>query len=289
MDMVVKGHPYAKAALDIALYDLAGKILEVPVYQFLGGKIREKIPIAHMIGLMKPDDAWREANRVCAEGIGTLQVKGGQDIARDVQLISDLRTKLGSKVTLRLDANQSYPNSKIAIQAIKQMEDCGLDLVEQPVEGTDSMTQVTAAVNCLTIADESVWSLHDALAITRTRAADALSIYIGKSGGLLNAKKITVIAEAGQLLCDINGSLELGVGNAANLHLAVSSKAIGLASVLPVNGPEGREPTQFAGRYFSDDIVHEPFKYKDGNVIIMDEPGLGVEVDEVKIKRYRVA
>jgi muconate cycloisomerase len=148
---------------------------------------------------------------------------------------------------------------------------------------------VTAAVSRPTIADESVWSPQDALDIAQAKAADALSIYIGKSGGLLKAKKIAAIAEAAQLPCDVNGSIELGVGNAANLHLAASSKAITLACVLPINGPEGKGPTRFAGRYFSDDIVREPFQYEDGHVLISNQPGLGVAVDAAKIERYRVA
>jgi muconate cycloisomerase len=238
---------------------------------------------------MEPEQALQEADKVFEEGIGTLQVKGGIDVDRDMQLISDLRTRLGDQVTLRLDANQGYPTPKLAIQSIEQMEDYGLDLVEQPVEGISAMAQVTAAVSCMTIADESVWSPQDALAIAHIKAADALSIYIGKSGGLLKAKKIAVISEAAQLLCDVNGSLELGVGNAANLHLAASSKSIELASVLPINGPAGKGSTHFAGRYFSDDIVREPFRYEDGHVILSDQPGLGMEVDEAKVERYRIA
>ena len=289
MDRVVKGHPYAKAAIEIALYDLAGKLLEVPVYQLLGGKVREKIPIAHMLGLMAPAQAIPEAERVAAEGIRAFQVKGGLDINRDIQLISALRARLGDQINLRLDANQGYPTPKVAIQAIRRMEADGLNLVEQPVEGISGLAQVTAAVSCLVIADESVWTPQDALTIAQTHAVDALSIYIGKAGGLLKAKKISDIAEAARLRCDVNGSLELGVGNAANLHLAAATKVIDLANVIPINGPAGQGPTEFAGRYFADDIVREPFKYADGFVIISDQPGLGVEVDEAKIERYRVA
>lgn len=288
MDRFVKGHPYAKAAVEVALFDLAGKILGVPAYQLLGGKVRDKIPVAHMLGLMPPEQALIEAEAVVAEGIATLQVKGGQDFDRDIKLVRALRAKFGDEITLRLDANQGYATPKQAIQIIRQMQQDGLNLVEQPVQGVAALAQVTAAVDCLVVTDEGIWTPQDALALARNRAVDALSIYVGKSGGLLKARKITVIAEAAQLPCDVNGSLELGVGNAANLHLAACAGALTLASVIPINGPEGKNPTRAAGRYFADDIVSEPFEYRDGCLIISDRPGLGVKVDEAKVERYRL-
>jgi len=289
MDRFVKGHLYAKAAVEIALFDLAGKILNVPVYQLLGGKVRDKVPVTHMLGITDPEQVIAEAELVLADGVRSFQVKGGQDINRDIRLVESLRTRFGDEVTLRLDANQGYGAPKYAIQAIKRMQDFNLNIVEQPVEGVAALAQVTAAAECLVITDEGVWTPQDALALAQAQAVDGLSLYLGKSGGLLKAKKIAIIAEAAQLLCDVNGSLELGVGNAANLQLAACTPPLTLASVIPINGPAMNGPTKTAGRYFADDIICQPFEYKDGCLIISDRPGLGVEVDETKIETYRVA
>jgi muconate cycloisomerase len=87
---------------------------------------------------------------------------------------------------------------------------------------------------------------------------------------------------------DLNGALELGIGNAANLHVALASPAELLPSVIPVNAPAGAFSTKTAGRYFQDDIVTAPFPFENGSLLLNDAPGLGVEVDVEKVERYCV-
>jgi muconate cycloisomerase len=108
MDKLVRGYPYAKAAIDVAMHDALGKLYGVPVHALLGGLVRRAIPVAHSLGLMEIDAAVAEAQAVIAEGIGTLKVKVGVDAARDIALVERLRTTLGPKVRLRVDANQGY-------------------------------------------------------------------------------------------------------------------------------------------------------------------------------------
>src|SRR5581483_1800998 len=135
MDRAVKGYPYAKAALDMALYDAAGKALGVPAYDLLGGCYRRRIPVAHSIGLMEID--------------------------KDVELVRRIRDAAGPDVEITVDANQGYDSPKTAINAIRAMEEYRLLFMEQPVEGLDAMAQVATSVKTPIMADESAWTPQD--------------------------------------------------------------------------------------------------------------------------------
>jgi muconate cycloisomerase len=287
MDKSVRGYPYAKAAIDMALYDAAGKALGVPVYQLLGGCFRQRVTIAHSLGLMEIEEALDEALQVQSEGIRTIKLKGGVDPQRDVELIRLMREALGSETKICVDANQGYSSPKLAMQVIWAMQEYDLQYMEQPVEGIEQMAAVTRRVETSIMADESAWTAHDVLEIAQKQAADMVSLYTTKPGGLFKAKKMAAVAEAAGLGCNVNGSVETGIGNAANLHLAASTAVASLAAVIPVSRPKGRNQKNIAGIYYQDDIIKEPFAYASGEILVPTGPGLGVELDEDKLKRYR--
>jgi len=139
------------------------------------------------------------------------------------------------------------------------------------------------------MADESAWTAQDVIEIIQKKAADVISIYTTKPGGLFKAKKVAAVAEAAGLKCNVNGSVETGVGNAANIHLAASTGVVTYGCVVPVSTPKGTGKGGIAGIYYQDDIITEPFEYADGDVIVSSKPGLGIELDEDKIKHYRIA
>ena len=287
MDQAIKGYPYCKAAIDMALYDVVGKACKLPVYQLLGGCYRERVTVAHSIGLMEIRKAVEEALQVKEEGIKAIKLKGGQDPKRDVDLVRQIRKAVGPKIQISVDANQGYPTPKVAVQIIKAMEEFGVRYMEQPVEGIDAMAEVARRVDTPIMADESAWTPQDVLEIIRKRAADMISLYTTKPGGLFKAQKVAAVAEAGGLQCNVNGSVETGVGNAANLHLAAALGIASLACVVPVSTPKGKGKGAIAGIYYQDDIITEPFSFVDGDLIVSTGPGLGVELDEEKVKRYR--
>ena len=288
MDHVLWGHNYAKAAIDIALHDLWAKAMQQPLYAALGGAVRPEVPLAHMIGLMSDQEAVAEAAGAVADGIGALQVKGGVDAERDIRVLNSLRETLGPHVLLRLDPNQGYGRAKEAINIVRRLAPGVLDMLEQPVTGLRDMAAVTKAVDLTVIADESCWDPRDALEVVQAEAADAISIYLAKAGGIARARQVAGIASAAGLPCDINGSLESGIGNAANLHFALATPAVRLPSVIPVSAPAGFRPFQVGGAYFDDDIIREAFKAEDGALLPLEAPGLGIELDEEKLERYRV-
>ena len=288
MDKAIKGYPYAKAALDMALYDLSGKALDAPAYQLLGGCYRRRITVAHSIGLMEIEKAVEEALQVKAEGIKTVKLKGGQAPKRDIELVQQMRIALGPDIQITVDANQGYATPKVAVRTIKAMEEYGIQFMEQPVEGIDAMAVVAQSVDTPIMADESAWTPQDVLEIVRKKAADIISLYTTKPGGLFKAKKVAAVAEAAGLRCNVNGSVETGIGNAANLHLAASTAVASLACVVPVSTPMGKGKKGIAGIYYTDDLITAPFEYADGEIIVPDKPGLGIELDEEKLEKYRL-
>ena len=289
MDKAVKGYPYCKAAIDAALYDVAGKKFAIPAYQLLGGLVRERVPIAHSLGLMEIDKAVDEAMQAKAEGVKTIKLKGGVEQKRDIELVRRIREAIGPELNICVDANQGYPTAKSAVRITKAMEEYNLLYMEQPVEGIDQMAEVARRVDTPIMADESAWTPQDVIEIVQKKAADMISIYTTKPGGMFKAKNVAAVAEAAGLKCNVNGSVETGVGNAANLHLAASTGVVTYGCVVPVSTPKGKGKGGIAGIYYQDDIIVDPFAYSDGDIVISPKPGLGIELDEDKLKYYRIA
>jgi muconate cycloisomerase len=289
MDLAIKGYPYAKTALDEALHDIKGKALGVPVYQLLGGLVREEIPIAHSLGWMEYGEAASEAAAAVAEGIKTIKIKVGRDATYDVRIVREVRGAIGPERDIVVDANQGWPTPKYAIEILRRMQEHGIRYAEQPVEGLAQMAKVARAVDVPIMADESAWTPQDVLEIVERGAADMISLYTTKPGGLFKAKKVAAVAEAAGLPLNVNGSHETGIGNAGNLHLVASTAAVTEAGVFPVTSIREDPPTQMAGRMYLDDIVTRPFEYRDGCLVVPKLPGLGVELDMGKVAEYRVA
>src|SRR5947209_808641 len=147
MDRAIKGYPYAKAAVEIAAYDLAGQQSGLPVHRLLGGASRRRIPVTHSIGLIGFEDAEREAAQVAAEGIRTIKIKVGVDPDRDVEMVTRIRATVGPDIALCVDANQGYRTPGEAIRTFRRMEACDLCYFEQPVEGIAQLAQVARAID----------------------------------------------------------------------------------------------------------------------------------------------
>jgi L-alanine-DL-glutamate epimerase-like enolase superfamily enzyme len=287
MDVLVRGHSYAKAAVDMALHDLLGKAAGLPLYRVLGGPFRDAVPVAHMVGLMPAAEAVEEGVAAVRDGVRALQVKGGIDPDRDVDVVAELRRRVGPDVSLRLDANQGYGDVAGAIRTIRRLESHGLDHLEEPVAGARQLAQVRRRVATPIIADESCWDGADLLECVMLEAIDGASIYLAKAGGIAGARKVAAVAEAARLRCDVNGSLESGIGNAANVHFALASPPVNLPCVIPITAPAGGASCKVAGHYYEDDVVSTAFPVEDGRLLPFDGPGLGVTLDEDKLERFR--
>jgi muconate cycloisomerase len=288
MDRAIKGYPYAKAAVELAAYDLAGKQYGLPTHRLLGGAIRRRIPVTHSIGLIGFAEAEREVAQVAQEGVRTIKIKVGTDPDRDVDMVRRVRETVGPGIALCVDANQGYQTPGQAIRTLRRMERYDLIYFEQPVEGIDRLAEVARAIDVPVMADESAWNAHDVIQIIEKRAAQIVSIYTTKPGGLYHAMEAAAVARAAGIICNVNGSVETGVGNLANLQLAAAAPAVVLSCVVPVSTPAEAQSGQLAGIYYKDDLIAEPMRFVDGAIELPTGNGMGIAVDEAKVRRYGV-
>jgi len=280
MRRAVFGHPFTKSGIEIALWDILGKSCGLPVFRLLGGAVRETIPIKMSVSGVGPARAAEIASWAMAKGLKALKVKVGMEAESDIERVKAVRRAIGPQIRLGIDANGGWP-VRTAIQAIRRMvDDSNIYFAEQPVAPLDLqwLVEVRRQVSIPVMADESCYTLQDAMALARAGATDIFSVYVGKGGGIGPARKITALAEAAGLTCTVGSNLELGVASAAMAHLAASSPGIG-AEEFPCDilGPLGYEH----------DLLAEPIEFKDGAVRVPFGPGLGVELDEKMLARYR--
>lgn len=288
MDAVIKGYPYAKCAVELAAYDLAARRARLPVHALLGGAARTRVPVTHSIGLIGVDEAVAEATTVTAEGIKTIKIKVGVDPKRDIEIVGAIRKAVGPNVDLCVDANEGYRTPGEAIRTLRQMEAYNLKYAEQPVQGIERLAEVSRAIDTPVMADESAWNAHDVIQIVERRAAEIVSIYTTKPGGLFRAMGVAAVCAAAGIVCNVNGSVETGIGNLANVQLAAAAPVVTLSNVVPVSTPAEEQHGQLGGIYYKDDLLKHGMKLIDGAIEVPMSPGMGIEVDDAKIEKYRV-
>ena len=223
----LSGHPFTKAALEMALWDILGKAAGLPVYRLLGGPVRESIPTKWSISGREPARAAEIAAWALERGFSTVKVKVGIDPAEDVARVRAVREAVGTATRVGVDANGAW-SPATAVAMIRRLSEFGIYFVEQPVPPGDPnwLAEVRRQAGIPVIADESVYTPQDALAIVRAGAADVLSVYVGKAGGIGPARKVAAIAESARVGCTVGSNLELGVGTAAMIHLAMATPGI---------------------------------------------------------------
>jgi muconate cycloisomerase len=275
MEKALKGNLLAKAGVNMALYDLMGKYLELPVYKLLGGKFVETVPEAMLISKGDPIEEVAEAQRAVQNGYRIFKLKvGARDPKIDINRVAAIREAIGDGISIRVDANQAW-SPAVAIKIIKKMERYDLDYVEQPVPASDieGMMRVSRSVETPILADESLQNLYDALKLIQMRAADFFNIKVPKHGGITWSKKILAIAETANIPFFTGCLAGTSITIAASLHLICSTrlKCLGISRLA-----------------LKDDIVANPLKAKNGEFEIPSSPGLGIELDENKVQRYTV-
>lgn len=279
MDFLIKLNPFTKAAVEMALWDIAGKAAGVPVYRLLGGKVRDVIPTKMMIGAFDVPRARGLAERFLKWGVRCLKVKVGLDLAGDLERVRAVRELAGPDVTLTVDANCGW-NATTARIALRQLRPLNLLLAEQPIAPGDleAMASLRSA-GIPIMADESVFTLSDAWNVTRAHAVDIISLYPGKNGGIAASIEVATVAKAAGIPCHVGSNLELGIGSAAMLHLACAVTAIDSVTY----------PADILGPHYHEaDLLTEPLALKPDGALVPEGPGLGVELDEKQLARFRV-
>jgi L-alanine-DL-glutamate epimerase-like enolase superfamily enzyme len=275
------GNFFTKAAVEMALWDIAGKAANKPVYELLGGKVREIVTTKWSVSGVDPTKAAEIAKWAGSQGFKAMKVKVGIDPDSDFARVQAVRNTIGPNVKLGVDANGGW-SAEAAETAIARLKSLGIYFAEQPIapEEVAFMPALRKQIGIPLVADESIYTLQDAMILKQLDAADVFSIYVGKAGGISPAKAIADFALKNGLKCTIGSNLELGVGSAAMVHLGIACRGI-TAEEFPCDiiGPF----------YYEDDIVREPLSILPGKASPSQKPGLGVELNEEKIERYRVA
>lgn len=273
------GNPFTKAGLEMALWDILGKVAGLPLYQLLGGPVREVVQTKFSVSGLAPDKAAEIALWAVEQGFRTMKVKVGLDPNEDVTRVAAVRRAVGPAVRLGVDANGGW-SPRVAIQTIQRLYEYDIYFVEQPVAEQDVawLADVRRQIRLPVMADESVYTPQDALAIVRALAADVLSLYVGK-GGIGPARQIAAVAEAAGLVCTVGSNLELGIGNAAMIHLALATPAID-ADAFPCD--------ILSPFFYESDLLEDALPIRGGEARAPAGPGLGVALDEEKVAFYRV-
>jgi L-alanine-DL-glutamate epimerase-like enolase superfamily enzyme len=279
IDKSLFGALYAQAAVSDALHDLVAKLHGIPVYQLLGGKFRDRIPVGLAILVSGAFDRLLPVVEEAYErGYRHFRFKIGQDPNEDVANLKAMRQRFGNDVALRADANGALRFDQ-ALPLLVRLQDYNLEFVEQPVSlnDIDGMAALAKIITIPISADESVSSQASVVEIIRRRAASLIQTKIGKNGGLFYCQRLWTVAHAA------------GIAPLAGNHPSTSVAATAMAHLyaawpwdLPV-GEFSNGPTDV----LADDIVMQPMCLQKGTVSLSDRPGLGLDLDEEKLARYR--
>ena len=276
MNQSIYGAPTAKAAIDIACFDIMGKKLQQPIYQLIGGRYHDDFPITHVLSIAEPEAMAFEAESMVEKGYRSFKMKVGTNVGIDIERIKAVRSRVGKEIAIRVDVNQGWKNSATTLAALNQLQDCQLDWVEQPVvaDDIDGMVEIKSKTVIPLMIDEGLKGSREMLEIIQKRAADKVNIKLMKCGGIYPAVKLAHQAELAGLECQVGSMVESSIGSAAGFHVAFSKKVI---TSVELTGP----------LKFSKDVGN--LHYDVPFIRLTDRPGLGVEVNENILRELTVA
>ena len=265
----------ATAAMEMAMWDIKGKAAGVPLHALWGGLWRDRVPASAYLFLSDPKACADKAAWFLDQGYRTFKAKIGFGEEADVAILAAVRDRIG-KASLRADVNGAwYPGT--AKRLLRRMEGLDLSYIEQPLplENLSAHADLRRSQSTPVALDESAYTLEDVAAIVRADAADVILLDPHEAGGLWQTIKSAAIAEGADLPVTLHSGAELGLSQAAYVHLAASIPNMSIAV-----------DTERA--YLAGDIVRNPPVLRDGAYEVPMEPGLGVEVDVEKLEAYRV-
>lgn len=276
MDETLTGYLDAKAAIEMACIDLLARRLGIPVHQYLGGAMVSQVRFNAWVGILAPDEAAAEARKWFDRGFRSAKVKVGGDIQADRDRILAIREAVGPTMALRADANAGYSVSD-AIALGRLLEPMNMQLLEQPVADNDlaGMAQVRQSIGIPVMADESLTDHESLIAVIRANCADIVKLKVMKQGGFLKCRRMLETATAAGMQVVIGHGFGLGVNTVAEIMLACTSSNV-------LEGLECVGPLKTA-----DDIVTRKLDLSSGQLEVPDGPGLGVMLDEEKVRTYQ--
>jgi L-alanine-DL-glutamate epimerase-like enolase superfamily enzyme len=264
----VSGNTSTKAGVNLGLYDILGKVANLPLYRLLGG-YRDKIETSVTIGINSTDVMMEKAKHWVSEGFRCLKLKCGVNPDEDIDTTLAIRAAVGPDIKIRLDANEGY-NIDDSIRVVNTLESQGADLefLEQPTKAAYlyALKEVTAKCNVPIVADETALTMRDSLKLIRMEVADVINIKLMKTGGITNAMKVNTFAELAEIPVMIGCMNESMAAMVGGVHFACACSNVKYADLDSTLDIEK-------------DVVRGGSRFEDGFVVPPEGPGLGIEVD----------
>ncbi|MDW9893100.1 hypothetical protein GOC28_28025 [Sinorhizobium meliloti] len=274
MQRAVRGNPFARAALEMACFDIAGQAFDVPAAQLMGGRQRQSVPMVWSLASGNVDQEIEEAQKVNEQyGFTLFKVKVGYAKPLvDLSRVEGLTRGLPDDFEIRLDANQGW-NEMTAAWMLPRLRDIGITVLEQPIPRWDleGMSRLKRLGHVAIMADEAAMNSNDVINIIRSASADMIALKVAKAGGMLGTLQSAFIADAAGLPYYMGCMMDTGLGTSAYLQTASALRDMSYGAALP--GP----------LMLSEDILTNPITYSDGCVHVPLGPGLGACVDWEKV------
>jgi L-alanine-DL-glutamate epimerase-like enolase superfamily enzyme len=269
--------PFLASAVEMAFWDVIGKAAGQPLYRLLGGAVRKTVELAACMGIRPYDEAKAIARQYVADGFSTLKTKAGRRAEEDLDMVRGIRDGAGDRLKLRIDPNMGYAPD-VALALARDLERYDLEYFEQPMHLTllaesarlRRRTRTPLALN------ESVTTPEIVAQILQLGAADVLLPDTYQCGGILAVKKVAVLCEAAGVPCVFHCAHDLGLKTAAMLHVVASTPNFSRANDCTYYG-------------LTDDVITPLHHIERGHMAVPEAPGLGVTVDEGKVRRYQVS
>ena len=256
------------SGLEMALWDLCGKIVERPLHELLGGKYRDKIEYFGFIQGNSADELAIDAKKLSKNGHKVIYGKIGREESTDVQIVKKVREAVGKDIRLRFDPNEAW-DLVTAKRMIEKLEDFSIEMIEQPCNHMNiSVLKQIKDLNKVSIGvDQSVFNLNDLFQIALLNAADLVVLGLHETGGIGGLKKAAAVAESAGLNICIHGLHETGITTCAANQVAATI-------------PNLDDGNQFMNHLIESDIINSPdLTLQNGGLPVLDGPGLGFEIN----------
>ncbi len=277
MDRAIAANPYAKAAIEMALWDLAGKSANMPLHDLWGGKVRERVAIKFVVS-GSPAKSAAMAKRALKRGFRYIKIKTGHDLEEDIARVRTVRKAVGAKVPVGIDSNQGWSFTD-TMKALPALEAANISFIEQPFNRhpMEAWADLRRRTRIPLVAHESLFTVDDARELAKHRLVDVFAVTPPTHGSYVATRDILAIAQANQIPCLLGSTIELGITSAFMAHIGVSHPCF-----------DGTVPSDIVGPFYHDeDIVNEKFPLVDSGVAPPRGPGLGVTLNRKVLKKYR--
>jgi muconate cycloisomerase len=272
----IRDNRFAKCAVETALFDALGHRTGLPVSELLGGRMRDRLPVAWTLASGDTGRDIDEAQRMLEarrHRIFKLKI-GRKSVGEDLAHVAAIKKALGDQASVRVDVNMAWTELE-ARRGLAGLVDAGCELVEQPVASAEALARLTGRFPIAVMADESLMGPATAFALARAAGADVFAIKTEQSGGLQAAQQVAAIADAGQIELYGGTMLEGAVGTIASAHVFATFRNLQWGTEL------------FGPLLLTEEILSTPLDYSDFHLAIPATPGLGIQLDEERVMHFR--